>query len=122
MAGGRGPRLQAAQGVRAHRTGKLGRSAGPHGRLRHGAGVSGRDFTPDFESDAFRLRKHSVLLDGHQTSITLEDAFWDQLNAIARRQGVSLNRLVTDIDHARTTNLSSALRVFVLEFLRAETP
>ncbi|PHS76800.1 MAG: aryl-sulfate sulfotransferase [Rhodospirillaceae bacterium] len=60
------------------------------------------------------MRKHSVLLDGHQTSISMEDAFWDQLKSIAKARGISLNKLVTAIDHARTTNLSSALRVFVL--------
>lgn len=70
--------------------------------------------TDDFSDPTFSMRKHSVLLDGHQTSISMEDAFWDQLKSIAKKRGVSLNRLVTEIDHARTTNLSSALRVFVL--------
>ncbi|MBL4748483.1 MAG: ribbon-helix-helix domain-containing protein [Magnetovibrio sp.] len=60
------------------------------------------------------MRKHSVLLNGHQTSVSLEDAFWRQLKSIAKTREISLNKLVTDIDHARTTNLSSALRVFVL--------
>lgn len=68
----------------------------------------------DFTDPRFEMRKHSVLLDGHQTSISMEDAFWDQLKSIAKTRGVSLNKLVTEIDHARTTNLSSALRVFVL--------
>lgn len=68
---------------------------------------------------AYRLRKHSIVLDGHQTSITLEDAFWDALITIARNRGVSINALATEIDHARTTNLSSALRVFVLHELKA---
>ena len=70
----------------------------------------------DDETDAtgHAMRKHSVLLDGHQTSVSLEDAFWDELTRIARARGVSLNRLITEIDHARATNLSSALRVFVL--------
>lgn len=67
----------------------------------------------DLTAEDYRLRKHSVLLDGHPTSITLEDAFWNALKAIAKRRGVSLNKLVTEIDHARMTNLSSALRVFV---------
>ena len=68
----------------------------------------------DFTDPSFKMRKHSVLLDGHQTSISMEDAFWDQLKSIAKARGISLNKLVTAIDHARTTNLSSALRVFVL--------
>lgn len=70
--------------------------------------------TLDLDTPAYRMRKHSVLLDGHQTSVTLEDAFWDALVAIAKAKGVSINKLATEIDHARTTNLSSALRVFVL--------
>jgi len=75
--------------------------------------------TVHFDGDAYRMRKHSVLLDGHQTSVTLEDAFWDELVAIARARGVSINKLVAEIDHARATNLSSALRVFVLGALQA---
>lgn len=73
----------------------------------------------DLDTPAYRMRKHSVLLDGHQTSVTLEDAFWDALVAIAKARGASVNKLVTEIDHARTTNLSSALRVFVLNELKA---
>lgn len=65
----------------------------------------------------FRMRKHSVLLDGHSTSVTLEDAFWVRLQAIAKRRGLSVNKLIAEIDHARATNLSSALRVFVLKDL-----
>ena len=63
------------------------------------------------------IRKRSVVIAGHRTSITLEDAFWDQLQAIAARKGESLNSLVTRIDAERTGNVSSALRVFVLEEL-----
>jgi len=75
--------------------------------------------TDDFSAKAYQMRKRSVLLDGHQTSVSMEDAFWDQLKDIAKARGVSLNRLIADIDHARTTNLSSALRVFVLSNLHA---
>lgn len=76
--------------------------------------------TLDLDTPAYRMRKHSVLLDGHQTSVTLEDAFWDALVAIAKTKGVSINKLATEIDHARTTNLSSALRVFVLSQANAK--
>lgn len=75
--------------------------------------------TLDLDSPAYRMRKHSVLLDGHQTSVTLENAFWDALVAIAKARGVSVNTLVTEIDHLRTTNLSSALRVFVLNEIQS---
>jgi predicted DNA-binding ribbon-helix-helix protein len=60
------------------------------------------------------IAKRSVLIAGHATSITLETAFWDELKAIAERRGQSLNQVVAEIDSARTGNLSSAIRVFVL--------
>ena len=66
-----------------------------------------------------RIRKRSVLIAGHHTSVTLEDAFWHALKGIAVQRGVSLNALVADIDRTRTGNLSSALRVFVLRTLSA---
>ncbi|MBS0518575.1 MAG: ribbon-helix-helix domain-containing protein [Proteobacteria bacterium] len=66
------------------------------------------------------MRKRSVTIDGHRTSISLEDAFWEELSAIADTRKLSLNALVAEIDHARGTagNLSSALRLHVLETLR----
>jgi predicted DNA-binding ribbon-helix-helix protein len=69
------------------------------------------------------LRKRSVLLAGHATSLTLEPAFWDGLQALAARRGLSLNRLVAAIDRERTEsgaagNLSSAVRVAILEATR----
>lgn len=60
------------------------------------------------------IKKRSVDIAGHRTSISLEEPFWDALAAIATRRGVSMNKLVADIDKERTGNLSSALRVFVL--------
>ena len=60
------------------------------------------------------LRKRSVVVAGHRTSISLEDAFWRALKEIARARGTSLNRLISDIDRSRSGNLSSAIRVFVL--------
>jgi predicted DNA-binding ribbon-helix-helix protein len=64
------------------------------------------------------MKKHSVLVAGHATSITLENAFWQKLKAIAAHQITTLNRLITEIDQHRTGNLSSAIRVFVLEASR----
>jgi len=61
-----------------------------------------------------RLRKRSILIAGHASSVSLEDAFWQELTKIAKRQKSSLNQLVTEIDRTRTGNLSSAIRVFVL--------
>jgi len=61
------------------------------------------------------LKKHSVIIAGHQTSITLENIFWRHLKDIARLRNVSLNILISEIDARRKTNLSSAIRVFVLK-------
>jgi len=70
-----------------------------------------------------KIRKRSVRIARHQTSISLEAAFWDALKQIAEAQGKSINQLITDIDAARPAdgsagNLSSAIRVFVLEQVR----
>ncbi len=66
-------------------------------------------------------RKHSVLIAGHRTSLSIESAFWEQLKAIAARRRISLNKLIAEIDRtrggAKPTNLSSAIRVFILEHL-----
>lgn len=62
--------------------------------------------------------KHSVLIAGHATSITLEPEFWDALKEIAAADGKSLNALVEAVDATRTGNLSSALRLFVLKRLQ----
>jgi len=64
------------------------------------------------------IKKRSVLIAGHATSLSLEAEFWSALREVARRRGISLNRLVANVDAARAGNLSSALRVFVLECCR----
>lgn len=64
------------------------------------------------------LRKRSVTVAGHRTSVSLEDAFWDELALSARRRGLSVNALIAEIDDARETNLSSAIRLYVLEDLK----
>ncbi len=61
------------------------------------------------------LRKRSVTIAGHRTSVSLEDAFWDELAQDARRRGLSVNALIAEIDDARETNLSSAIRLYVLD-------
>ncbi len=64
------------------------------------------------------IKKRSVLIAGHATSLSLEAEFWSALREIACRRGLSLNRLVATVDAGRTGNLSSALRVFVLDCYR----
>ena len=62
------------------------------------------------------MRKRSISVNGHQTSISLEDEFWQELAAIARLRKVSLNALVTEVDKQRADgNLSSTLRIFALK-------
>jgi predicted DNA-binding ribbon-helix-helix protein len=60
------------------------------------------------------LKKRSVDIDGHRTSVSIEAPFWDALRDIAVRQGTSVNQLIATIDKTRAGNLSSAIRVFVL--------
>jgi predicted DNA-binding ribbon-helix-helix protein len=66
------------------------------------------------------LRKHSVRIAGHLTSLSLEDAFWEELKRLAKERNQSLNALITEVDAARTGNLSSALRLFVLAQVKLE--
>jgi predicted DNA-binding ribbon-helix-helix protein len=62
------------------------------------------------------MRKRSITIHGHQTSISLEDEFWQELAALAQARKLSLNGLVTEIDKQRSGgNLSSSLRVYVLK-------
>jgi predicted DNA-binding ribbon-helix-helix protein len=79
-----------------------------------------------------KMRKRSITIDGHRTSITLEDAFWEELSALAKGRDLSISALVAEVDHARSSpggglgggprggpgNLSSALRLHVLESLK----
>ena len=66
------------------------------------------------------MRKRSVTIGGHPTSIMLEDAFWQELTALAEARRLSLSALVGEIDEKRdrTGNLASALRLHVLETLK----
>lgn len=65
------------------------------------------------------IKKHSVILDGHKTSVSLEPAFWRALSEIADSEGRSLNALISEVDRSRDGNLSSALRLYVLSALEA---
>ena len=63
-----------------------------------------------------RPKKRSLTLDGHRTSVSLEDEFWLEFLRIAQNQGKAINALAVEIDHARGINLglASAIRLFVL--------
>jgi predicted DNA-binding ribbon-helix-helix protein len=60
------------------------------------------------------IRKRSVTLAGHRTSLSLETEFWEALKAAARSDGLSLNALIGGIDQGRSGNLSSAVRIYLL--------
>jgi predicted DNA-binding ribbon-helix-helix protein len=67
---------------------------------------------------AHKVRKRSVRIAGHRTSVSLEDAFWRELARIAEARGQSINALIAAIDAGRGGNLSSAVRVFILNEVR----
>ena len=65
--------------------------------------------------------KRSIVIAGHKTSVSLEDAFWEGLKEVAGKRHTSLSDLVATIDSERQHgNLSSAIRLFVLDFYRAQ--
>ena len=67
-----------------------------------------------------RIQKRSVMLHGHKTSVSLEAEFWDCLKRIAARKRLRVSALIMRIDADRNgTNLSSAIRLFVLQDLEA---
>lgn len=67
------------------------------------------------------VHKRSVIIDGHKTSISLEDEFWRELRDIAQARQIAVSTLLRKIDGARAvSNLSSAIRVFVLEEVRKQ--
>jgi predicted DNA-binding ribbon-helix-helix protein len=68
------------------------------------------------------VRKRSISIRGHRTSFSLEEPFFDELSRMAAERGIALAALVAEIDaeRPRGSNLSSALRVFVLEEVRRQ--
>ena len=66
------------------------------------------------------IKKRSVAIAGHKTSISLEHEFWNCVKGIAKERMMTVADLVGEIGAGRTGNLSSALRVYVLEHYKAE--
>jgi predicted DNA-binding ribbon-helix-helix protein len=65
--------------------------------------------------------KRSIVIAGHKTSVSLEDAFWNSLKEIAGGRNITLSDLVASIDTGRHDgNLSSAIRLFVLDHYRGQ--
>lgn len=69
-----------------------------------------------------RLRKRSVTIRGHATSYTLEEPFFEILEELAQSRQVSVASLIAEIDgqRDRMINLSSALRLYILEWLKSK--
>ena len=66
--------------------------------------------------DGAPIRKRSIVRDGHKSSVSMEEPFWDAFREIAVREGKTVAELVATIDHGiNRKNLSSAIRVFVLD-------
>ena len=69
-----------------------------------------------------RVRKRSISIGGHKTSISLENEFWQALGEIALVRDLSISKLVATIDEQRQyDNLCSAIRLFVLDFFQNAT-
>ena len=64
------------------------------------------------------MKKRSLTINGHRTSISLEEPFWATLNDIAKARQMSVASLVQMIDKERSGGLSSAIRTFILAELR----
>jgi predicted DNA-binding ribbon-helix-helix protein len=66
-----------------------------------------------------KVIKRSIVIAGHKTSVSLEDAFWETLKQLAAARDVTLSDMVAEIDATRAQgNLSSAIRLFVLDNIR----
>ena len=69
------------------------------------------------------MKKHSVTIAGHRTSISLEDEFWQGLKALADSRNKSLADIIRQIDKDRgRNNLSSAIRISVLDYYKSRIP
>jgi predicted DNA-binding ribbon-helix-helix protein len=66
------------------------------------------------------VKKRSVMVGRRKTSISLEDEFWDALNEIVKTRNTSISSLLESIVTGRSQNLSSAVRVFILDYYRGK--
>jgi len=67
------------------------------------------------------MTKRSIRIFGHETSLSLEDEFWEELRSIAFEQKITITKLLEQIDNKKTGNLSSALRLFVLKYMKEKS-
>ena len=65
------------------------------------------------------MKKHSVTIKGHKTSITLEPEFWKELKIISEKINKSIQQIITEIDEKEDNkNLSSKIRIFILNTIK----
>lgn len=68
------------------------------------------------------IKKRSIKLFGHKTSVSIEDAFWDSLKEIAKIQNTSVSGILETLDsnykNNKSNNLSSLIRIFVFQFYK----
>ncbi len=68
--------------------------------------------------DDIQIKKRSVCISGHATSVTIEDKFWLELKNISKEKKVSINAIISEIDELNNGNLSSAIRLYILDYLK----
>lgn len=64
--------------------------------------------------------KHSITINRHRTSITVEPLFWDSLKNIAKENNTSIRALIEKIDESDPDNLSAAIRIFVFKYYKGK--
>ena len=65
------------------------------------------------------MKKHSITIKGHKTSITLEAEFWNELKFISQKENKPIQQIITEIDSVcDNKNLSSRIRIFILNYLK----
>jgi predicted DNA-binding ribbon-helix-helix protein len=92
-----------------------------HAAARHGTSSTNTGSKREIRSMKSPVVKRSIVIAGHKTSVSLEDAFWKGLKEIASGRDMTLSDLVATIDSERRHgNLSSAIRLFVLDYYRVQ--
>ena len=71
----------------------------------------------------FEIKKRSVTIGNHRTSISIESEFWNELKVLSKRENISLNKLILKIDNEKPKdygNLSSYIRVWILQKFKSQ--
>ena len=71
--------------------------------------------------DEAELLRRSFRIAGHQTSLSMERAFWDEFRRLAQADGRSMTDLIAEIDAQRTAGLSRSVRVYILKRMQTNS-